>query len=378
MKKGNRAHQAEEVNTNLNNCAYMASHFSNSREISKVDWLLDSGTTSHICTTHDAFTEYYPVEGASLQGVGRSRTHVVGHGTVNLRFEFDGKVLHHQLQNTLYVPEAPNCLLSLRRFDDMGGKVEFSGGVCWLKDKSTNILGKGYKHQQLYMLAARATLSEEWSNLAKTTKHTWDKWHRRYSHIGMTALRQLNRESLVNSLEIDQSSVPSRTCEACIQAKQAHRPFPQEAESRSEVAGERFVSDVWGPAKVKFIGGWHYYISFIDNAKRYDTVLFLVKKSDSTEWIKGHVAKLKQKFGKAPKFMRVDNGAELVNADVKKFAEGEGITIETTAPYSPSQNGIAEWFNRTLLELVCAMLIAKDLPPFLWDEAASHATYLRN
>lgn len=30
------------------------------------------------------------------------------------------------------------------------------------------------------------------------------------------------------------------------------------------------------------------------------------------------------------------------------------------------------------MELVHAMLIAKNLPAFLWDEAVSHATYLRN
>ncbi len=102
----------------------------------------------------------------------------------------------------------------------------------------------------------------------------------------------------------------------------------------------------------------------------------MVKKSDSTEHIKGHVAKLKQKFGKALRYMRVNNGSELVNAEVKKFVEEEGITIETTAPYSPSQNGITERFNRMILKLVCAMLIAKDLPSFLWDEAARHVTYL--
>jgi len=48
------------------------------------------------------------------------------------------------------------------------------------------------------------------------------------------------------------------------------------------------------------------------------------------------------------------------------------------APYSPSQNGITERFNRTLLELMCAMLIEKRLPAFLWDEAVAHAVYLRN
>ncbi len=74
----------------------------------------------------------------------------------------------------------------------------------------------------------------------------------------------------------------------------------------------------------------------------------------------------------------MDNGKELVNEEVKKFCAEEGITIETSAPYSPSQNGVAERFNRTLIELVRAMLIAKDLPSFLWDEAVSHATYIRN
>jgi len=76
-----------------------------------------------------------------------------------LKFEFDGKILHHQLRNTLYVPEGGNCLLSLGRYDDTGGKVEFENGTCWLKDKSKNIVGKGYKHQKLYLLAARAILS---------------------------------------------------------------------------------------------------------------------------------------------------------------------------------------------------------------------------
>ena len=76
--------------------------------------------------------------------------------------------------------------------------------------------------------------------------------------------------------------------------------------------------------------------------------------------------------------MQFNNGSELVNAEVRKFAEEEGITIETMAPYSPSQNGIAERFNQTIMELVRAMLISKDLPLFLWDEAAAHAIYLQN
>ena len=46
---------------------------------------------------------------------------------------------------------------------------------------------------------------------------------------------------------------------------------------------------------------------------------------------------------------------------MKKWAAEKGITIETTAPYLPSQNGVAERLNRTLLEMARAMIIAKGL-----------------
>ena len=70
-----------------------------------------------------------------------------------------------------------------------------------------------------------------------------------------------------------------------------------------------------------------------------------------------------------------DNGKELVNEKLRKLAAEEGIIIKTSAPYFPSQNGVAERLNRTLLELARAMLISKDLPISLWDEAVAHAAY---
>src|SRR5688572_12212394 len=82
--------------------------------------------------------------------------------------------------------------------------------------------------------------------------------------------------------------------------------------------------------------------------------------------------------GCRPSYMRFDNGRELINEKLINFAREEGITIEPTAPYSPSQNGVAERFNRTLMELARAMLFEKGLPEFLWDEAVAHAAYLRN
>ena len=107
--KKNQANQAEDVKSDLNDTCYMAG---NSQEISKYNWLLDSGTTSHICIIQEAFTEFRPIE-EMLNGVREKGTPVTGRGTIKIKFEFNGKMFIHQLCDTLYVLKAPNCLLSL-------------------------------------------------------------------------------------------------------------------------------------------------------------------------------------------------------------------------------------------------------------------------
>ena len=62
----------------------------------------------------------------------------------------------------------------------------------------------------------------------------------------MTSLEKLSENKMVSKFVIDQSSKPSIMCEACIQAKQARKSFPKEAEHKSEIPGERIMSDVWG------------------------------------------------------------------------------------------------------------------------------------
>jgi len=62
-RKGkDRSNQAngEEAET-LNNMSYMSYISANNNSISIYDWLLDSGTTSHICPICNAFINYYPM-----------------------------------------------------------------------------------------------------------------------------------------------------------------------------------------------------------------------------------------------------------------------------------------------------------------------------
>lgn len=96
----------------------------------------------------------------------------------------------------------------------------------------------------------------------------------------------------MDGLLIDKSTIPSHTCEACIQAKQAHRAFPKEAENRAKIPEERIMCDVWGPAPVESIGHFKYYLSFVDDNTRYGQVIFLHNKAEATEKMEGQMEQI--------------------------------------------------------------------------------------
>ncbi|GJZ52085.1 retrovirus-related pol polyprotein from transposon TNT 1-94 [Tanacetum coccineum] len=75
--------------------------------------------------------------------------------------------------------------------------------------------------------------------------------------------------------------------------------------------------------------------------------------------------------------VRSDRGGEYVAPFAELYAK-HGIRHEFTAPYSPQQNGIAERKNRTLKEMVTAMLISSGMSQDMWGEAILTATYLLN
>ena len=67
----------------------------------------------------------------------------LGYGTISVKFKVNNKFITHKLQHMLYIPEAPNCLLSTSRFDETRGKVIIQKGKCSLEDKNGNTVGHG-------------------------------------------------------------------------------------------------------------------------------------------------------------------------------------------------------------------------------------------
>ena len=60
------------------------------------------------------------------------------------------------------------------------------------------------------------------------------------------------------------------------------------------------------------------------------------------------------------------------------FCTQHGIVHQTTAPYTPQQNGVAERKNRTLKDMINSMLNSLGLPHNLWGEALLTTNFILN
>ena len=78
------------------------------------------------------------------------------------------------------------------------------------------------------------------------------------------------------------------------------------------------------------------------------------------------------------KTIRSDNGGEFTSNEFKELCKESGIKRESSTPYNPQQNGVAEGKNRTIMEAAKAMLQDQDLPMHIWVEAARTVVSVQN
>ncbi|KAL0559604.1 hypothetical protein IC582_004219 [Cucumis melo] len=90
------------------------------------------------------------------------------------------------------------------------------------------------------------------------------------------------------------------------------------------------------------------------------------------------VTEIENQFNKRIKRLRSDRGTEYDSVAFNEFYSSKGIIHETTAPYSPEMNGKAERKNRTLTELVVAILLESGAAPSWWEEIIKSVNYVLN
>jgi hypothetical protein len=93
---------------------------------------------------------------------------------------------------------------------------------------------------------------------------TWDMWHQRYGHLGLSSLQTLLDQCLITGLDLDPAS-SKQDCEACTLAKQHAAPFKVGKIKTATKPGELTHT---GKYLVQSIHGNQYFHSFLDDSMR--------------------------------------------------------------------------------------------------------------
>src|ERR1700741_3006743 len=340
-------------------------------------WLADSATTSHICNDRRLFIDFQPIDLLPITGVGNQTTTAKGRGTIIVTSEHEGKITNLQLTDVLYVPSNKTNLISLGRWEKNGRYYIAKNGLLLLRTRTNVAIASGIKVSN--NLSRRefipSSKNPDLSMNALPKTPSWETWHRRFGHVSYSGLKRLHDLDMVEGFVVD-GTTEMTECVPCIEAKLSERPFSATS-PRNLQPGELTHIDVWGKYEIESIEGNRYFVLMVDDSCRYATVYFLKSKDIASLKVKNYLISL-QTQGKTPKFIRTDRGREFLNTDLRSWCDAQGIQHQTTSPYSPAQNGIAERMNRTLVELSRAMLIEGRAPEFLWESAIAHATYIRN
>ena len=343
------------------------------------DWLADTATTSHITHWHNTFITYKTIPDVPISGVGGLRTCTIKQGRVNLRSECDGKIYILELYDVLHVPGNCNNLLSLGRWEVARRSYRACDGILDLLMKEGKPIARGIKvRNNLYKVMFKHAPEIAHSDCVFSTaspSQTWETWHWQFGHVRYSSIKKLLDNQLVDGLHIDVNSL-KLDCIACTEVKLSETPYGPTLGHPTKPS-ELTHMDLWGKYNIASINGNQYYLLMVDDAMQYITVKFLKTKDQVVQKIMNYMTYQKV-WGKTPCTIWADRGTEFVNEALREWYYSQGIELQVMAPYSPSQNGVAEQMNCMLVKLAHAILLASELLEFLWEAAVMYAAYLRN
>ena len=101
-------------------------------------------------------------------------------------------------------------------------------------------------------------------------------------------------------------------------------------------------------------------------------------KDEAFNKFKCYKSVVENQMEKKIKVLRSDRGGEYFPTEFILYCEENGIIHQRSASYTPQQNGIAERKNRTLVEMINAMILNAKLSFNLWGEALLTACHVHN
>ncbi|GJZ31797.1 zinc finger, CCHC-type containing protein, partial [Tanacetum coccineum] len=295
--------------------------------VDAIAWWINSGATTHVCKDRCWFKKYEPVEDGYVLYMGDDHfAPVHGKGSVVLEFSSEKSIT---LFNVLYVPKLCKNLISGPVLNKCGYKQVYESDK-YILSKSGVFVGFGHVHYKRML--------------------------------------EMSKDDLISAIDEN-----TEKCSTCMLTKITRQPF--KSITRKSVILELIHSDLCDFHATPSLGNKKYVITFIDDAFRFCYVYLLHAKDEALDKFRIYKTEVELQQNDLIKTLRTDRGGEYYDP---VFFQSVGIIHETTALYTPQQNGVAERKNRALKEMVNSILSYSGLSDGFWGEAMLKACYLLN
>ena len=201
-------------------------------------------------------------------------------------------------------------------------------------------------------------------------------WHEKLGHIGRDALRKMAKDKKIPIKVSAIDALP--VCEACQFGKSHREAASFDSAARATAPSHLVHTDILGPMPTSTSSGYKYAIVFVDDFSRFRVVYLMRNKDEAAFRLQQYIAEYVEPRGTSIKRLRADNAGEYRGAEFEHVCSTNGIKQEFSAPYTQSQNGVAERSWRTLMERARCMLFGSGLAETFWGYALLHATYITN
>ena len=176
------------------------------------------------------------------------------------------------------------------------------------------------------------------------------------SHISRQRIKRLIKEEILPDHDFSYFD----TCVDYIKGKLTFKVRNAKVDRCTESLGGIHI-DICGSFTPPTLGGYKYFITFIDDYSRYGFFKLISEKSNSLEAFKAFKVKFELQQGKKIKVVYFDRGGKYYDiydemgrnlGPFEKYLHECGIDAQYTMHGTSQHNGIVERRNRTLLDMM--------------------------
>ncbi|GJT93733.1 retrovirus-related pol polyprotein from transposon TNT 1-94 [Tanacetum coccineum] len=231
------------------------------------------------------------------------------------------------ISRVYYVEGLGHNLFFVRQFCDFDLEVAFRKHSCYVRDTNGVELIKGSRGSNLYTISVEDMMkSSPICLLSKTSKNKSWLWHCRLNHLNFDTINDLARKDLVRGLP------------------------------RLKFKKDHLCSTLQTINEKKYI------LDIVDDYSRFTWVKFLRSKDETPEFVIKFLKQIQVGLNKTVRYIRSDNGKELVNQVLTEYYESVGIFHQKSVLRTLQQNDVVKRRNRTLVEAARTMLIFSKAP----------------